>query len=407
MGDLGMNVMSGLGARGAPLSHRVRKVVLLAGDDSFVLGHCRPLLAVLAGIGREVVVIARSTGHLVEFEALGIGVIDFDSRGGWRNPARDLRTAWKLARILEPEGADVVHCAGAGPAALGCLAMQLVAVPRIVLHLPDIALLASAGGAWGRLYRSAAPGLIASTMSRAGSFLLVESPGDLAALRALGIDPGARFAVLGGSGIDPETYPFLPPSPGDMPVAAFVGEMSAASGVEVLMRAFDRVWARGVRLKLELVAPRETRGHESTSRDAIPQDQIAQWGLRPGVHVPAPAEDVREVWRRAEICVLPALGRQGLPRPLLEAAACGRALIVSEGAGGGGFVRDGVEGLVVRGGDFVALAEALERLARDAELRQRLGEAARLRVLQGYTEAHVRQALAASYASLLGPEAAA
>ena len=65
-------------------------------------------------------------------------------------------------------------------------------------------------------------------------------------------------------------------------------------------------------------------------------------------------------------------------------------------------MRDGVEGLVVPRGDVAALAEALERLARDAELRQRLGEAARLRVLQGYTEAHVKQALAASYASLLG-----
>jgi hypothetical protein len=40
-------------------------------------------------------------------------------------------------------------------------------------------------------------------------------------------------------------------------------------------------------------------------------------------------------------------------------------------------------------------------------MRQRLGEAARLRVLQGYTEAHVKQALAASYASMLGPHLSA
>ena len=111
--------------------------------------------------------------------------------------------------------------------------------------------------------------------------------------------------------------------------------------------------------------------------------------------------DVREVWRRAEICVLPATGRQGLPRALLEAAACGRALIVTEGAGGGSFVRDGVEGLVVPRGDAAALAEAIELLARDADLRVRLGEAARLRVLQGFTEAHVKQALQAAYLSLL------
>jgi glycosyltransferase involved in cell wall biosynthesis len=396
-----MNVMAGVGARGAPFAEGPRKIVLLSGDDSFVLERCRALVGVLTELGGEVVAVTRSTGRLGDIEALGASAIDFDCDPAWRNPVRDLRAAWRLARILEAECADVVHCVGARPAVLGCMALQLVAEPHTVVHLPDIDALASARGAWGWLYRPLVRRLVAARVAMPSSFLLVESPGDLAVLRTLGIDPGARFAVLGGCGVDPDSYPVLPPSPGEMPVAAFVGEMTVASGVEVLMRAFDRVWARGVRLRLELVAAREARG-----RDAISPDQVALWGQRPGVNLPEPAEDVREVWRRAEICVVPTLGRQGLPRPLLEAAACGRALIVSEGVGGGGFVRDGVEGLVVPGGDLAALAEALECLARDSDMRQRLGEAARLRVLQGYTEAHVKQALRASYASLLGARAA-
>ncbi len=51
--------------------------------------------------------------------------------------------------------------------------------------------------------------------------------------------------------------------------------------------------------------------------------------------------------------------------------------------------------------DAAALAEGLEHLARDADLRVRLGEAARLRVLQGFTEAHVKQALQSAYLALL------
>jgi glycosyltransferase involved in cell wall biosynthesis len=111
--------------------------------------------------------------------------------------------------------------------------------------------------------------------------------------------------------------------------------------------------------------------------------------------------DAREIWRRAEICVLPAHERRGLPRVLLEAAACGRALIVSGAAGGRTFVRNEVEGIVVPVQDSSALGAALERLARDASLRQRMGAAARLRVLQGFTEAHVKEALRGAYLSLL------
>ena len=88
---------------------------------------------------------------------------------------------------------------------------------------------------------------------------------------------------------------------------------------------------------------------------------------------------------------------------MLEAAACGRALVVSDLPGGlSSFVRDGVEGLIVPAGDASALAAALERLARDSSLRLRLGAAARLRLLQGYTEAHVQQAVRSAYLSLLG-----
>src|SRR5262245_25768069 len=101
-----MNVMAGFAAHSEPFSQRVRKVVLVCGDDGFVPSHCRVLVGVLGAIGREVVTIARSTGRLGEVEALGTRVIDFDCRLRWRSPLRDMRAGWNLASILEAEGAD-------------------------------------------------------------------------------------------------------------------------------------------------------------------------------------------------------------------------------------------------------------------------------------------------------------
>ncbi len=388
------------GAGFQPFSKLARKIVLLVGEDSFVLSHSRALLAVLGELAREVVVVTRASGRLDELDEIGASVIDFDCRASLSNPARDAAAAWKLARILEAEAADAIHVIGVRPAALGSLALKLVAANHIMVHLPDLDRLEPAT-ALARLYRPSPIGLIASLVRRPASFLLVESPDDLAHLRTLGVDPGARFAVLGGAGVDPDVYPVMPPSHSDTPVAACVGRMVASSGIDVLMRAFDRVWARGVRLQLELVGD-----PAADEPDAISPGEIAQWGLHPGVRRTEPMADVREVWRRAEVCILPATGRQGLPQALLEAAACGRALIVTEGAGGGSFVRDGVEGLVVPRGDAAALAEAIELLARDADLRVRLGEAARLRVLQGFTAAHVKQALQAAYHSQLASQQA-
>ena len=98
--------------------------------------------------------------------------------------------------------------------------------------------------------------------------------------------------------------------------------------------------------------------------------------------------------------VLPARGGEGMPRAMLEAAACARPLVVTDVPGCRHFVRDGVEGLVVPPNDVAALAEALHRLASDRELRERMGAAARRRLLEGFTEAHVKDVLRSAYRRL-------
>ena len=177
-----MNLMAAHGAGFEPFSQPARKIVLLADEDSFVLEHCRMLLGLLTDLGREVVIITRSTGRLGEFEALGASVIDFDCRVTWRNLAHDARSAWRLARILEAENADVLHFIGIGPAMLGGLALKLVAAGRVVVHLPELEPMVSAGGAWSPLYRPMARKLIASLVSRPR---LVSAGGEPAGLGGL------------------------------------------------------------------------------------------------------------------------------------------------------------------------------------------------------------------------------
>jgi glycosyltransferase involved in cell wall biosynthesis len=136
--------------------------------------------------------------------------------------------------------------------------------------------------------------------------------------------------------------------------------------------------------------------------DAVPAEAIAQWCAASGARWQGHVDDVRQVWKSADFYVLAARGGEGLPRALLEAAACARPLIVTDVPGCRHFVRHGLEGLLVKPDDVGGLADALARLAHDPELRQRMGAAARLRLLHGFTEAHVMQALRAAYVAMLG-----
>jgi glycosyltransferase involved in cell wall biosynthesis len=379
-----------------PMARLFGRAVLLIGGDGCGPTRCRVLLGALKELAHEAVVITGMRADLEALQPFGVGVVEFDCGSGWHNPLREAMQAWHLARILEAENADLVHVVGFKPVMLACLAFRLTRAQRTVLHVPDLGAPVFAARGLSRTWRALTLRLLAAQLRRPTSFLLVESEDDLADLRAYGIAPGPRFAVLSGPGIDPDNYPVMPPAHADMPAAAFVGPVAEANGTPTLFRAFERVWARGVRLQLELLGEREAQG-------AVSREEWTRWSRHPGVRCSGAPADVREVWRRAEICVWPAQSRQGLPLPVLEAASCGRALIVSDLPGGSSsFVRDGVEGLIVPAGDTSALAAALERLARDSSLRLRLGAAGRLRLIQGYTEAHVQQTVRGAYLSLSG-----
>ena len=380
-----------------PFPQLCSKVVLLVTEDRFVLSHLRPLIAVLEQIAHSVVVVTHTSDRREELEALGARVVHFDFQHASSNPSREAAAAWALARILEDEGADVVHLVAMRPIVLGALALKLMPAPHTVVHMPGLDLLGFGARHWAGLYRLGALRLIASMLRKPSSYLLVETSDDLARVRAAGLEPGARFAILGGVGVDPETFPAEPPPVNDVPIAAFVGRVTHSNGLDVLVRALGRLKARSMPIRIELYGSVEDGGAE-----AISADIVKSWGVQADVSWFGPVSDVRDVWRRADIFVLPARSREGMPRALLEAAACARPLVVTDVPGCRHFVRDGVEGLVVPPEDAEALANALELLARDPDMRVRMGEAARLRLLQGYTEAHVRRCLLASYTSMLG-----
>jgi len=388
----------------APASPHAKcgKIVLLITEDWFALSHFRPLISLLTEMAGSVVVVTRSSGRLSEIEALGARTLDFDFRRRSNNQAAAALVALRLARLLKSERPDVVHLIAMKPIVLGGLALRLAAVPHVVVHITGQGLAGIAIDPMLRLYRFAMLRVLASLVRKPNAHLLVENPDDLAMVRKIAPNLGARFAILGGAGVDPEAFPALPPPQHAVPVAAHVGRMIRSKGIDLLMQAYERLLADGVRLHLDLYG-----SSDSDNPEAVPPQEILAWCHRTGAHWWGPVRDVAAVWKGADLFVLASRGGEGLPRALLEAASSARALVVTDVPGNRHFVRDGVEGLLVPPGDVAALSAALKSLAGDADRRCRLGQAARQRLLEGFTEAHVRDALRASYAALLAGDGGA
>lgn len=379
----------------APFAELCRKALLLVEADAAVLSHFRPVLRVLQEVARDVVVAAHDTGRLPEIEALGARAIGFDMFPAPTRPARQVAaSAWAFARMIEAEQPEVLHVVGLKPAVVAALALNMVPAPRVVVHVTGLGALRFAQDRRSRFYRSVGRRLLGSLLRRPTGYLLVENKDDLALLREAAADPAGRFAILGGSGVDPDAFVALPPPADPVPVAAYVGRLVYAKGADLYMQAFDLLGGGAP------VRPLLCGRCDPADADSLPRALLDDWCTRTGAVWREHVDDVREIWRDAGIYVLPARGGEGLSRAMLEAAACQRSLVVTGVPGCRDFVRNGIEGIVVPPENPQALAQALLRLAGDGALRQRLAEGARRRLLHGFTEAHVIETLRQLYAAM-------
>ena len=371
------------------------RVMLCVTEDWFALSHFQPLITLLVRLADRVLVVARSSGRLGEIAGLGAETLDFDYHRSSLNPRQEMQSARKLAGAIRDFKPDVLHLVAMKPIVLGGLAVRLAIVPHTVLHLTGLGFLGITETAKVRAIRWLALKHIAVTLARPGSWLFAENDEDVAYLESGGVRTAGRCTILGGAGIDPEQFPLQPDPENAQCHAAYVGRMIRPKGVDVLMAVSRLLAQRGAPLTIDLY------GHSDTGNpEAIEPAALDAWSAEGHGRWHGPTRDVAAVWSNTDIFVLPARSREGLPRALLEAAASGRPAVVTDVPGCRSFVRDGVEGLIVPPEDAPTLATALERLARDALLRRRLGTAARARVLDGYTIVQVTAALEASYRAL-------
>jgi len=158
----------------------------------------------------------------------------------------------------------------------------------------------------------------------------------------------------------------------EAPLVLYVGRIAPIKGLETLLDTVAQLRARGSSLRLLIVggeADEPADGHEAEIRQRV--DRL---GLRETVRFVGaqPQEALRDYYVAADVTVLPSY-YESFGMVALEAMACGSPVIGSRVGGLATTVRDGVTGFLVPDGDAAALADRLEAVAGDADLRFRLG----------------------------------
>lgn len=358
-------------ARSGP-ADRPPRLLFLVTDDWYFVSHRLQLAVAAREAGYDVHVATRVEMAGDRIRAAGLTLHPLSWRRGASSPLAKLAALREIVRLYRNVRPDLVHHVALRPIVYGQIAARFARVGPSVDAIAGLGFVFTERSWRSTLLRPALVLALRVLLARPGSVTLLQNPDDRDLLLRSGALKPERARLVLGAGVDTEHFQPLPePASGPVTVAVAT-RMVRYKGVADLVEASRILHRRGVAHRLVLAGI-----PDATNPAAIPEETLRKWASEPQVEWLGKVEDVREVWAQAHVAALCSHGGEGVPKALLEAAACGRPLLATDVPGSREVARGDETGLRVPPRDPQAIADALERLILDAGLRARLGSAAR------------------------------
>lgn len=364
-------------------------------NPAFFLSHRLPLALAARQAGFDVHVATMAGPAVARIRAQGFEHHEIGlSRSGMR-PWTELRSLLAFLALLRRLRPTLVHSVTIKPVLYGGIACRLAHVPAYVAAISGLGYMFMHRRGWRRSLRGLALLLYRLALGHPNSRVIFQNSADRDVLLSARAVRPAQVVMVRGSGVDLRRF-----APQPFPQGAVTIVMAARllrdKGVGEFAEAARLCAQRGLGLRWRLAGSPDPGNPAS-----IHLATVQAWHAAGLVDYVGECDDVAAFYAAAHIVVLPSY-REGLPKSLIEAAACGRPVVTTDVPGCRDALEAGVTGLLVPPRDALALADAVAQLAADASLRERFGAAGRALAEREFGLEQVVQAHLRIYRALVG-----
>ncbi len=364
------------------------KFVFYANTDWYLYNFRLSTALRLKNEGHEIVMVSPRGQFGQRFAAHGIRWLTLSMDRASLNPFREMVTLRALVRLLRHERPDLLHNFTVKCAIYGALAAKIAKVPAVVNAVAGMGYVFTAGNVKARLLRPLVKTLMKATLGGRRSLLILQNPDDAEAFISTGIVPAGKVRLIRSSGVN--TSRFHP-----------VERAANMSSLRVLLAA-RLLWEKGIKEYIDAAELLKKQGRkiefllagmpDAGNPRSVNQAQVQRWADAGTIDWLGHVDDMPALLASIDVMVLPSYYREGVPKSLIEGAACGLALVTTDQPGCREVVtQHGVDGLIVEPRNAAALAALIAQLDDDRKLMNVLGVNARRKALTEFDEKQVIQ----------------
>ena len=285
------------------------------------------------------------------------------------NPFAEIKTFFALYRLYKRVCPDIVHHVTIKPVLYGGIADRLAGVHGVVSAISGLGFVFVSSGVLAQLRRFLVKQIYKFALGHNNLKVIFQNPDDCSLfIKSSLIDPN-QAVLIRGSGVDTDFFiPFPEPDAGPF-VVVMACRMLWNKGVKEFVCAAKQLKKKRIHARFVLVGDIDTDNPGS-----VPAEKLHKWDRERIIEWWGFKENMREIFRISHIVCLPSYYGEGIPKVLIEAASCGRAVVTTDMPGCREIVRHNKNGLLVPEKNPEALADAILKLVKKPDLRKKMGE---------------------------------
>ena len=340
------------------------KIVLFANTDWYLYNFRLSLAQALQAQGHQVTLVSPKGPYSARLQALGFRWIEFELARRGLNPFQEMLALVRLARLYGRIRPQLAHHFTVKCVLYGSFVARLLGVKSVINSVTGLGYVFTQGNASPSWLRALT--LLLYRLALRGTSVIFQNPEDREFFLQKGLVDEQRSTVIKGSGVDILRFSPSPEKSGT-PLVVLPARLLWDKGVGEFVEAAQLLREQGIQARFALVGENDPGNPTS-----IPLEQLRTWEQAGLIECWGWREDMSQVYAQAHLVCLPSY-REGIPKTLIEAAACGRAIVTTNICGCCEVVRDGENGLLVPMQDARALAAAIRQLLADPSQRRQMG----------------------------------
>ncbi len=346
------------------------KLLFVVNTAGFFLSHRLPIALAAREEGYEVHIATGSGDEEQGIIELGFIHHRLDQTRSGQNPFIEIKYLFQLYRLYKIIKPDLVHLITIKPILYGGIVARITNVRSVVVAVSGLGTVFVARNGISAIRYWIVSSMYRIALKHQKIVVILQNASDQAALLKIRAIKLNQVVLIPGSGVDLEEYPFKEETMGK-PVVVMASRLLRDKGVYEFVEAAKILKSWGTEVSMRLIG-----AIDDGNPSSVTPNEIDHWIKEGYVEILGFREDIAEQYSAANIVCLPSY-REGLPKGLVEAAACGRAVVTTDVPGCRDSIIPTKTGLLVPVRNAPAIANALLSLLKAPKRRREMGLAGR------------------------------